>query len=62
MDDGSEWNLYLGVGEAGTVGAPAAILLGVNDALRPLGAFVNRLPITPDDVLAAIATASGTSK
>ncbi|MEE2970719.1 MAG: xanthine dehydrogenase family protein molybdopterin-binding subunit [Pseudomonadota bacterium] len=51
-----------GVGEAGTVGAPAAILLGVNDALRPLGAFVNRLPITPDDVLAAIATASGTSK
>jgi carbon-monoxide dehydrogenase large subunit len=47
-----------GVGEAGTVGAPAAILLGVNDALRPLGAFVNRLPITPDDVLAAIAMAA----
>jgi CO/xanthine dehydrogenase Mo-binding subunit len=48
-----------GVGEAGTVGAPAAILLGVNDALRPLGAFVDRLPITPDDILAAIAMAAG---
>jgi CO/xanthine dehydrogenase Mo-binding subunit len=39
------------------VGAPAAILLGVNDALRPLGARVNRLPMTPEHVLTAIRSA-----
>ncbi len=48
-----------GVGEAGTVGAPAAILLAVNDALRPLGAHVDSLPITPEVVLAALAASSG---
>ena len=45
-----------GVGESGTVGAPAAILLAVNDALRPLGAHVYRLPITPEHVLEALGT------
>ena len=44
-----------GAGEAGTVGAPAAILLAVNDALRPLGARVASLPITPETILQAIA-------
>jgi carbon-monoxide dehydrogenase large subunit len=46
-----------GAGEGGAVGAPAAILLGVNDALRPLRARVNRLPITPEHVLTAIRNA-----
>ena len=43
-----------GVGEAGTVGAPAAVLLAVNDALRPLGAHVAAMPITPERVLEAL--------
>ena len=43
-----------GVGEAGTVGAPAAILLAVNDALRPHGARVDSLPITPEKILEAL--------
>ena len=40
-----------GAGEAGTVGAPAAIMLAVNDALRPLGARVTSLPIAPESIL-----------
>ena len=47
-----------GAGEAGTVGAPAAVLLAVNDALRPLGAQVSSLPITPEAILRAIAAAA----
>ncbi len=46
-----------GAGEAGTVGAPAAIMLAVNDALRPLGARVTSLPITPESILEAVAAA-----
>ena len=46
-----------GAGEAGTVGAPAAIMLAVNDALRPLGARVTSLPITPEAILQAVAGA-----
>ena len=47
-----------GMGEGGTIGAPAAVLNAVNDALSPLGASVNRIPIHPSDVVAAIATAA----
>jgi len=43
-----------GAGEAGTVGAPAALWCAVNDALRPLGARIDRLPFTSERVLAAI--------
>jgi len=43
-----------GAGEAGTGGAPAAIMNAVNDALRPLGAKVTRQPITPEVVLKAL--------
>jgi len=43
-----------GAGEAGTIGASAAIWCAVNDALRPLGAQVNRMPFTPERILAAI--------
>jgi hypothetical protein len=34
-----------GSGEAGYLGAPAAIASAVNDALRPLALAVNNLPI-----------------
>jgi 2-furoyl-CoA dehydrogenase large subunit len=35
-----------GSGESGYLGAPAAIANAVNDALRPLGASINTLPLT----------------
>jgi len=44
-----------GLGEGGAVGPPAAIVSAVNDALRPLGAQVHALPLTPAAILAAIA-------
>lgn len=44
-----------GVGEAGTVGAPAAVWSAVNDALAPLGTRVNAQPITSEQVLRACA-------
>ena len=43
-----------GAGEAGTGGAPAAVMNAVNDALRPLGASIFQMPMTPARVLAAL--------
>ena len=43
-----------GAGEAGTGGAPAAILNAVNDALSPLGASLWQMPMTPERVLMAL--------
>jgi carbon-monoxide dehydrogenase large subunit len=43
-----------GIGEGGAVGPPAAIVSAVNDALRPLGAELHDLPVTPAAVLRAI--------
>ena len=43
-----------GAGEAGTVGAPAAILCAVNDALRSHAALATEMPITPEVVLNAL--------
>lgn len=43
-----------GAGEAGTAGAPAAIMNAINDALRPLGARVLAQPFTPERILAAL--------
>ena len=43
-----------GAGEAGTAGAPAAIVNAINDALRPLGAKVSRQPVTPEVILEAL--------
>jgi aerobic carbon-monoxide dehydrogenase large subunit len=44
-----------GAGEAGTAGAPAAVMNAVNDALRPLGAApILTMPITPERVLRAL--------
>jgi 2-furoyl-CoA dehydrogenase large subunit len=36
-----------GSGEAGYLGAPAAVASAVNDALAPLGLHVAELPMTP---------------
>jgi aerobic carbon-monoxide dehydrogenase large subunit len=43
-----------GLGEGGAVGPPAAIVSAVNDALRPLGAEVHDLPLTPERIMTAI--------
>jgi len=37
----------LGLGEGGAIGAPAAILNAINDALSPLGVCINEFPATP---------------
>ncbi|HSA71062.1 MAG TPA: xanthine dehydrogenase family protein molybdopterin-binding subunit [Burkholderiales bacterium] len=43
-----------GVGEAGTAGAPGAVMNAVNDALAPLNARVTRMPFTPERILQAL--------
>jgi carbon-monoxide dehydrogenase large subunit len=43
-----------GAGESGVIGAPGAVLNAVNDAMRPFGAYVSDIPITPRRVLAAL--------
>jgi carbon-monoxide dehydrogenase large subunit len=48
-----------GVGEAGTVGAAAAVWTALNDALRPFGVTMSAQPFTPERVLDCIASAQG---
>jgi carbon-monoxide dehydrogenase large subunit len=43
-----------GAGEAGTAGAPGALMNAINDALRPLGARVTEQPFTPARILRAL--------
>lgn len=43
-----------GAGEAGTAGAPAAVMNAINDALRPLRAQVTEMPFTPERILRAL--------
>jgi carbon-monoxide dehydrogenase large subunit len=40
-----------GMGEGGTIGAPAAVLNAVNDALAHTGAEFDHIPVMPEDVL-----------
>jgi carbon-monoxide dehydrogenase large subunit len=39
---------FKGVGEGGTIGAPAAIANAIADALAPLGVEIAELPVTPE--------------
>jgi len=39
---------FKGVGEGGTIGAPAAVANAIADALKPLGIELSELPVTPD--------------
>ena len=48
-----------GCGEAGSIGAPAAVVCAVLDALRPLGVCDIEMPLTPARVWAAIDGARG---
>ena len=43
-----------GLGEGGAIGAPAAILNAINDALVPFGVAVNEIPAAPQRIRAAL--------
>jgi len=43
-----------GLGEGGTIGAPAAVLNAINDALAPFGAQIDEMPATPQRIRAAL--------
>lgn len=43
-----------GAGEAGTAGAPAAVMNAINDALSPFSVRVTSQPITPEKILQAL--------
>lgn len=48
---------FRGMGEGGTIGAPAVLANAVADALSPLGVAVNELPITPERLYRLVAGA-----
>jgi aerobic carbon-monoxide dehydrogenase large subunit len=43
-----------GVGEAGTIGSPAAVVAAIEDALAPYGVRINETPVTPAAILAMV--------
>jgi carbon-monoxide dehydrogenase large subunit len=43
-----------GMGEGGLIGAPAAVVNGIADALAPFGVQIDRTPLRPCDILALI--------
>jgi carbon-monoxide dehydrogenase large subunit len=47
-----------GAGEGGTIGAPAAVLNAINDALRHTGVNIEDTPVHPQTVLAALDNAA----
>lgn len=49
-----------GMGEGGTMGAPACVATAVADAVAHLGIEIDRLPIRPDHLLAALQAAAHT--
>jgi carbon-monoxide dehydrogenase large subunit len=48
---------FRGMGEGGTIGAPAAIANAIADALAPLGIEVSELPVTPERLFRMIENA-----
>lgn len=52
---------YRGMGEGGTIGAPAAIANAISDALAPMGIEINELPITPERLYRLIARSQNQS-
>ena len=43
-----------GMGEGGLIGAPAAVVNAIADALAPFGVEIDRTPLRPCDVLALL--------
>jgi len=48
---------FRGMGEGGTIGAPAAIANALADALSPLGIEIGELPVTPERLFRLITAA-----
>jgi carbon-monoxide dehydrogenase large subunit len=48
---------FRGMGEGGTIGAPAAVANAVADALAPLGIEIDELPVTPERLFRLIEAA-----
>jgi carbon-monoxide dehydrogenase large subunit len=46
-----------GLGEGGTIGAPAAVINAINDALTPFGVAIDEVPATPQRIRAALRAA-----
>jgi carbon-monoxide dehydrogenase large subunit len=53
---------FRGMGEGGTIGAPAAIANALADALSPLGIEINELPVTPERLFRLIEAARRKAK
>jgi carbon-monoxide dehydrogenase large subunit len=47
-----------GLGEGGAIGAPAAVVNAINDALSPFGVSIDEFPATPQRIRAALRAAS----
>lgn len=43
-----------GMGEGGTIGAPAAVVAAINDALRGSPGQIDHIPVRPEDILKAL--------
>ena len=50
-----------GLGEGGAIGAPAAVVNAVNDALSPFGISIDEFPATPQRIRAALRAADVSS-
>ena len=48
---------FRGMGEGGTIGAPAAVANAISDALAPLGIEISELPVTPERLFRLIEAA-----
>jgi carbon-monoxide dehydrogenase large subunit len=48
---------FRGMGEGGTIGAPAAIANAISDALSPLGIEIDTLPATPERIFRLVEAA-----
>jgi aerobic carbon-monoxide dehydrogenase large subunit len=46
-----------GLGEGGTIGAPAAVVNAINDALAPFGVQIDEIPATPQRIRATLRAA-----
>jgi aerobic carbon-monoxide dehydrogenase large subunit len=53
---------FRGMGEGGTIGAPAAIANAITDALAPLGIDISSLPATPERIFRLIQQSTDKSK
>jgi carbon-monoxide dehydrogenase large subunit len=53
---------FRGMGEGGTIGAPAAVANAIADALSPLGIEINELPVTPERLFRLIEAARTSKK